>query len=292
MMMGMMDRCSKRAFTLLELAISLALVAMLLAVLVPTLSNARQTAHREQCANNQRRFGEAWQTWLADHDQQFPHVPVQPGWFYAGMRFSSADGSAFPDYQRPLNAYLPLARTRDFSHVVCACPADQGITDPDTSAGTGGRTAFRSFGNSYRANAVLMDPSRLISASTASLDDHDSAVEAQSDRMFERSTEATPQIAPVADELRGLAKVAITASPSRLVVMGDPVWYEVAEDTGRSADWHGQRHAGNLLFLDGSVRFLSIRPRRIVGPILFDPMPAGAAPAVPVSDPEPVEVHP
>src|SRR5262245_55300652 len=106
-MMGMMDRGSIRAFTLLELAISLVLVAMLLVVLVPTLSTARQTAHKEQCADNQRRMGEAWQTYLSDHDQQFPFVPMQPGWLFAGMRFSTVDRSAFPDYQRPLNAYLP-----------------------------------------------------------------------------------------------------------------------------------------------------------------------------------------
>jgi prepilin-type processing-associated H-X9-DG protein len=53
--------------------------------------------------------------------------------------------------------------------------------------------------------------------------------------------------------------------------MGDPVWYERAEETGRSADWHGVAGAGNLLFMDGSVRFQPVRPRTVAGPIVFDP---------------------
>jgi prepilin-type processing-associated H-X9-DG protein len=74
--------------------------------------------------------------------------------------------------------------------------------------------------------------------------------------------------------------------------MGDPVWYEVAEETGRKADWHGQPNAGNLLFLDGSVRFLTVRPRRIVGPILFDPAPVGSPLAAPRPGSAPVDAQP
>jgi prepilin-type processing-associated H-X9-DG protein len=59
--------------------------------------------------------------------------------------------------------------------------------------------------------------------------------------------------------------------------MGDPVWYEVRESTGRVATWHGSPDAGNLLFLDGSVRFVPVEPRPEVGAAVFDPLEPGLA---------------
>jgi prepilin-type N-terminal cleavage/methylation domain-containing protein len=232
-------RPQRRGFTLLELSISLVLIAVLLSILLPLLSSARVVSHREQCASNQKRIGQGWQLYLGDHDDQFPFVPIQAGWKYAGVRFSPS-GSLVPDYQRPLNAYLPLKiNDSNPDHCVCACPADHGITDNASGAGTGKRTAFRSFGISYRANASLLD-SRL------------AGLELEKDR--------------------GLWRSEITASRSRLVLLGDPVWYESAESTGRNAEWHGQANAGNMLFMDLSVRFMPVRPRTMPGPILFDPI--------------------
>lgn len=74
------------------------------------------------------------------------------------------------------------------------------------------------------------------------------------------------------DGARPLRRQDVTTAHSRLVVMGDPVWFEVHEDTGRLAAWHGPRNAGNLLFLDGSVRFMTIEPKPVVGPAVFDPV--------------------
>ena len=51
------------------------------------------------------------------------------------------------------------------------------------------------------------------------------------------------------------------------------------ERTGLQASWHGTPNAGNLLFLDGSVRFMSVAPRPEVGAAVFDPLePALAFP--------------
>jgi prepilin-type N-terminal cleavage/methylation domain-containing protein/prepilin-type processing-associated H-X9-DG protein len=77
--------------------------------------------------------------------------------------------------------------------------------------------------------------------------------------------------------LLGLRRDEITTAPSRLVVLGDPVWYEVLERTGLGASWHGTPGAGNLLFLDGSVRFMAVAPRPEVGPAVFDPLEPGLA---------------
>lgn len=266
----MASRPHGRGFTILELGISLLLVAVLLAVLVPTLSTARQTAHREQCADHQWQIGAAWQAYLAEHNGEFPFIADQPGWMYAGMRFSSADGLAFPDPMRPLNAYLPLPRTKEYENVVCCCPADRGITDPTEGLGTGSRTAFRSFGTSYRANSALLGGANSMrNASAGALPSIDIA----RSHAIHGHPPATPDgsSGEFTGGAEGVARSSIVTSPYRMLVMGDPVWYERAEDTGRSANWHGVAGAGNLLFLDGSVRFLSVRPRKVVGPIVFDP---------------------
>ncbi len=54
--------------------------------------------------------------------------------------------------------------------------------------------------------------------------------------------------------------------------MGDPIWYEVHNQTGRNASWHGEPDIGNLLFLDGSVRKMRIRPGTEAGPAVYEPL--------------------
>ena len=63
----------------------------------------------------------------------------------------------------------------------------------------------------------------------------------------------------------------IATVASRLVIMGDPVWYEVSHATGRNASWHGQEAMGNLLFLDGAVKYRETYPPPRVGPAVFEP---------------------
>jgi prepilin-type processing-associated H-X9-DG protein len=229
--------------TLLELVISLAVVSVLLAVLLPALSTARMSSHRALCAGNQRLLGQGWNLYLEANDGCFPVIHDQPGWKYGGVRFSMVDGAPFLDHNLPLNRYLPVHRLRVPAETLYRCPADRGITGETGGVGTGERTAYEAFGTSYRANSALLAPG---------------AADGTRSR-------------------RGLPRQAITTAPSRLVVMGDPVWYEVRESTGRVAVWHGPPDAGNLLFLDGSVRFLPVEPRPQVGAAVFDPLEPGLA---------------
>jgi prepilin-type processing-associated H-X9-DG protein len=214
--------------------LSLSVVGVLLALLFPALEAGRAASHRQACAGNLRVLGGAWQSCIDANDGRFPVVPVQPAWRYGGVRFSAAHGRApFLDLERPLNRFVPLEHLPHADHLF-ACPADTGITDAGHGLGTGRRSAFEAFGTSYRANAQLL-----------------------SGRSEGRA---------------GLARNQITTAPSRLVVMGDAVWYEQRESTGRRADWHGTPGAGNMLFLDGSVKFVTITTAPQVGPAVFDPM--------------------
>lgn len=225
-------RSGRGGFTLLELAISLAVVGVLLVLLLPALTSARMSSHRALCAANQRVLGQAWVNYLSANDERFPVLLAQGAWMYGGARFSPLDGEPFLDYDRPLNRYLPMHHIGGPGESLFECPADRGITDEQGQIGTGRRSAFEAFGTSYRVNTQLLE----------------------------------------GDAEAGLSRGRITTSPSRLVVMGDPVWYEVYENTGRLASWHGVPNAGNMLFLDGSVRFVTIQPKPKVGPAVFDPL--------------------
>ena len=60
---------------------------------------------------------------------------------------------------------------------------------------------------------------------------------------------------------RPLTEAQIFADPSRLLLMGDSAWfYATAEpnsnDAALEAAWHNKPDAGNMLAVDGSVRFL------------------------------------
>ncbi|MHC5113583.1 MAG: hypothetical protein ACYTGP_04045 [Planctomycetota bacterium] len=236
----MRHRAHRSGVTILELAMSLAAVCLLLAIILPTLAAARQTSAKERCAGHLRSWGAGWGIYLAEHDGWFPYVPVQPGWQYAGVRFSADGGRPYINSGRPLSEFLGTGPWRgDRASVVSqhCCPADRGITGEAPGFGTGRRTAFRAFGVSYRANECLLDA----------------------------------QHAGLEGAHRALHCEEIVTVPSRLVVMGDPIWYEVREGTGRDADWHGGGDRGNLLFLDGSVKFMQIRPKTHTGPAVFEP---------------------
>lgn len=223
---------------MLEVAVSLGIVVALLTILVPALSAARAVAHNQTCAAHQRAVDELWSAYVNDHEGQFPFVAPQPGWQYGGVRHSLVTGKTFLDYQRPLNFYLGGDSSDPAALEIFRCPADRGIWGELEEAGTAGRTAYEAYGTSFRANAALVDA----------------------------------RIAGRPNQARGLHRSEIRVAPSRFVVMGDPVWFEVYEHTGRLADWHETPASGNILFLDGSVRFMSLRPRGQLGPAVVEPI--------------------
>ena len=64
------------AFTLIELLIVVAVMALLLGLLLPVLGSARATAHAAVCASNLRTLGLATTLYAADHNQRLPQ-PTQ-----------------------------------------------------------------------------------------------------------------------------------------------------------------------------------------------------------------------
>ncbi|MCS7181316.1 MAG: DUF1559 domain-containing protein, partial [bacterium] len=76
----------KDGFTLVEMLVVIAIIAILAAFLLPALSGARERARRTTCINNLRQFGIAYEMYAEDHYERFPD---QPAALYAGSSNSS-----------------------------------------------------------------------------------------------------------------------------------------------------------------------------------------------------------
>lgn len=81
---------SSRAFTLIELLIVVAIIALLIAVLLPSLNRARQQARSTVCLSNLKGIGTAVYLYAGDHKDRLPGVglghggsgtDVQGSWF-------------------------------------------------------------------------------------------------------------------------------------------------------------------------------------------------------------------
>ena len=68
----------KKGFTLIELLVVVAIIALLISILLPSLSRARELAKRAVCASNQRGIGQGMHIYSNDNQEWFPHHYYTP----------------------------------------------------------------------------------------------------------------------------------------------------------------------------------------------------------------------
>src|SRR4051812_43882208 len=80
------DQNHRGAFTLVELLVVIGIIAILISVLLPTLSNARKSAYRTKCMSNMRQLGDAYKLYQLDNKgwwppawQQYTRTVTPPG---------------------------------------------------------------------------------------------------------------------------------------------------------------------------------------------------------------------
>jgi prepilin-type N-terminal cleavage/methylation domain-containing protein/prepilin-type processing-associated H-X9-DG protein len=178
----------KRAFTIIELLVVVAVIAVLISLLLPALGKARDAGRAAVCLSNLHQIGVAFNL----YDGDFGVFPWLEAWdeddytwrySWAGVHWYGTDNGGQPieppddvplghlSAHRPLNPYLARSTLDEAVNRVVACPADDGMRAP--GAGAWGfeedpwgdiqtpndedHSVFGIFGNSYRANQQMYD---------------------------------------------------------------------------------------------------------------------------------------
>lgn len=151
-------RESERGFTLVEMLVVIALIAILASLLLPVLSRAKSKSESISCLNNARQLGLAWLLYADDHGDRLPYNLGGP------TRAQVADRSNLNWVNGILNWELDsdntnramitdasLAAYANKSAGIYHCPSDRVVSSVQRSAGWTARV------RSYSMNAMVGD---------------------------------------------------------------------------------------------------------------------------------------
>ncbi len=217
---GGRSRAAHGGFTLLEVLVVIATIALLLAIALPGLRRARAQSHQVMCQARLHQIAVAWSAYLDDHRGHFLQQ------VNANVNYGGRQGAAAVfRIDKPLNAYvkLPLRATET---ELFRCPTDAGMPSARPRC-------YDYYGTSFQTNLMLIGPDQL---------------------GVNPADPCRPVLETVNLRLRKLNRSRVSTPASRLPLIGDFGWVAayIFNNTQRG-DWHERPTLHDIAFLDGHV---------------------------------------
>ncbi len=149
------DRQIRSAFTLIEVLVVVAIIALLISILLPSLAKARDQARKVVCMNHQKQLANANYYYSADHRGRLPHFDY---WLYTRDSSTGLPAGAVPECGQLFGLKTPdrprgHARNYAATAQIYLCPSDKGHRwDPPGRA-----VALRPPTFSYTRNKYIMN---------------------------------------------------------------------------------------------------------------------------------------
>lgn len=233
----------RSAFTLLEVLVVVAIIALLMAVLLPSLKAARDQSRRALCLSNLKELHLGWTVYLETYKGQFPvgmNLEVNYGGLQGqgSMFFGSDPKHPLP---KPLNKSLKLPLVLRSGGQLFACPADTGTSFVRP-------TAVKYYGTSYYPNPLLVGRNLWVPYGSPCQEAWTKLV---------GDPWGWPPTTGLLDNLRRDR----VDNPSTLLFMGDFTWNDNWDEgvPDEFPFWHARKTRQNIYFLDGHGEFVYIR---------------------------------
>lgn len=83
----------RQGFTLIEILVVIAIIAILAAILFPVFSRAREQARKASCQSNLKQIGLGFAMYTQDYDETFPFASTSGAWFLTILPYTQPDGT-------------------------------------------------------------------------------------------------------------------------------------------------------------------------------------------------------
>lgn len=224
-------------FTLIELLVVVAIIAVLLAILLPSLQAARHQVKRAACLSNVQQVARAWRAYSDENLGFFPQ-DININYNYGGWAGTNGlpwPSQGDPPYRKPLNRYLGLDLISTQHHArVYRCPSDGGSEEARP-------THYDYYGNSYLTNYMMIG---------------------QEQFRIDRKDPVRSVLYKVRAQIKGGVRMSrVTTNHAELLLVGDAGWVNSFDflPNREPIEWHRERRTHNIGFLDGHAAFTKIR---------------------------------